>query len=204
MQRVQVVLTGSSGWRHYRTAPPRARSDVPPATVTPETFNRDDIRMAAIPSSGGIMTARALARHYAVLAQGGTLDGVRLLTPERISLATELQTAAVDELYSRRSSAAWATASATTRALSRPRRVRPCRQWYVWLRRRSRQFAVAFLRNYAARRQGRGGAPCLGHQCRIVLKSGSPMPCCAAVYACWYSVLAVVPTASSQSFTRSS
>jgi CubicO group peptidase (beta-lactamase class C family) len=80
-------------------AAPRARSDVPPPTVTPATFNRDDVRMAAIPSSGGIMTARALARHYAVLAQGGTLDGVRLLTPERIRLATELHTAAVDELY---------------------------------------------------------------------------------------------------------
>jgi CubicO group peptidase (beta-lactamase class C family) len=81
------------------TAAPRARSDVPAPTVTPETFNRDDIRMAAIPSSGGIMSARALARHYALLAQGGTLDGVRLLSAERIRLATELQTDAVDELY---------------------------------------------------------------------------------------------------------
>lgn len=80
-------------------APPRARSDAPPPTVTPETFNRDDVRLAAIPSSGGIMTARALARHYALLAQGGTLDGVRLLSPECIRLATELQTDAVDELY---------------------------------------------------------------------------------------------------------
>ena len=67
--------------------------------MTPETFNRDDVRMAAIPSSGGIMTARALARHYALLAHGGALDGVRLVTPERIRLATELHTDAIDELY---------------------------------------------------------------------------------------------------------
>jgi len=80
-------------------SPPRARSDIPPPTVTPETFNRNDVRMAAIPSSGGIMTARALARHYALLSQGGTLDGVRLLSPERIRLATALHTDAVDELY---------------------------------------------------------------------------------------------------------
>ena len=135
------------------TAPPRARSDVPPATVTPETFNRDDIRMAAIPSSGGIMTARALARHYAVLAQGGTLDGVRLLTPERISLATELQTAAVDELDSQ----------AIKRSLgyrlgddagpyAGPGAFGHVGNGMFGYAEPERQFAVAFLRNYAARR----------------------------------------------------
>ena len=86
-----AVITGA--------VPPRAVSNVPPPTVVPETFNRDDVRMAAIPSSGGIMTARALAQHYALLAEGGTLRGVRLLSAERIRLATELQTDAVDELY---------------------------------------------------------------------------------------------------------
>jgi CubicO group peptidase (beta-lactamase class C family) len=71
----------------------------PAPTVSAATFNRDDVRQAAIPSSGGIMNARSLARHYAVLAQGGTLDGVRLLSPERIRVASELQTDQVDELY---------------------------------------------------------------------------------------------------------
>jgi CubicO group peptidase (beta-lactamase class C family) len=81
-------------------APPSARrSDTPPPTVTPATFNRDDVRRAAIPSSGGITNARALARHYAALAQGGTLGGVRLLSPERVRAAVELQTDQVDELY---------------------------------------------------------------------------------------------------------
>jgi CubicO group peptidase (beta-lactamase class C family) len=80
-------------------APTARRSDTPPPTVTAATFNRDDVRQAAIPSSGGISNARALARHYAALAQGGALDGVRLLSAERVRAAVELQTDQVDELY---------------------------------------------------------------------------------------------------------
>ncbi|HXT36989.1 MAG TPA: serine hydrolase domain-containing protein [Chloroflexota bacterium] len=60
-----------------------------------ELFNRPDVRRASIPAGGGIMNARALARHYAVLACG-ELDGVRLLTPERIRLASTLQIEDVD------------------------------------------------------------------------------------------------------------
>jgi CubicO group peptidase (beta-lactamase class C family) len=56
------------------------------------------VNRASIPASHGFMTARALARHYAALAQGGELDGVRLVTRERITIATELQTEAFDEV----------------------------------------------------------------------------------------------------------
>lgn len=41
-----------------------------------------------IPAGNGIGTARALARMYAMLAEGGTLDGVRLLSPESIEKAS--------------------------------------------------------------------------------------------------------------------
>ena len=41
-----------------------------------------------IPAGNGIGTARALARMYALLAEGGTLDGVRLVSPESIAKAT--------------------------------------------------------------------------------------------------------------------
>jgi CubicO group peptidase (beta-lactamase class C family) len=46
---------------------------------------------AAIPAANGLFTARALARMYAALAGGGTLDGVRLLSPETLARATEVQ-----------------------------------------------------------------------------------------------------------------
>jgi CubicO group peptidase (beta-lactamase class C family) len=70
------------------------------ATRTPDNeFNRPELRKACIPSSGLITNARSLARHYAMLAEGGELDGVRLLSPERIRTASELQTDAMDEIY---------------------------------------------------------------------------------------------------------
>jgi CubicO group peptidase (beta-lactamase class C family) len=53
-------------------------------------MNRPDARRACIPASNGIMTARAIARHYAALLPGG-VDGVELLPLERIHLATETQ-----------------------------------------------------------------------------------------------------------------
>ncbi len=48
---------------------------VPPALLPLHTvFNREDVRRACIPAAGGIMNARALARHYAALASGEIAD----------------------------------------------------------------------------------------------------------------------------------
>lgn len=58
-------------------------------------MNRPDVRRACIPASNGIMTARALARHYAALLPGG-VGGVELLPPERVRLATQLQVPSVN------------------------------------------------------------------------------------------------------------
>jgi CubicO group peptidase (beta-lactamase class C family) len=71
---------------------PRA---IPPHLApSARVHNRPDVRRASIPAGGGIMSARAVARHYAALI--GEVDGVRLLPPERIRIATELQTDDVD------------------------------------------------------------------------------------------------------------
>lgn len=51
------------------------------------TFNRPDVRRATIPGAGAILNARSLARHYAMLAGGGALDGVRLLSRKRVAIA---------------------------------------------------------------------------------------------------------------------
>jgi CubicO group peptidase (beta-lactamase class C family) len=50
-------------------------------------FNRADVRRACIPAINGLMTARALAGHYAALIGTGTA-GVRLLAPARVAAAT--------------------------------------------------------------------------------------------------------------------
>jgi len=63
--------------------------------VSPQ-FNTSAVRQAELPAHGGIMSAAAIARHYAMLAQGGELDGTRLLSPERVRIASELQFDGVD------------------------------------------------------------------------------------------------------------
>jgi CubicO group peptidase (beta-lactamase class C family) len=49
-----------------------------------EWMNTPRMRMAELPHGNGITAARHLARMYAMLACGGELDGVRLLSPESI------------------------------------------------------------------------------------------------------------------------
>jgi CubicO group peptidase (beta-lactamase class C family) len=59
---------------------------IPPAVgTTQEVYGRADVRRASLPGSGGIMNARSVARFFAMLAQGGQLDGIRLLSAERVA-----------------------------------------------------------------------------------------------------------------------
>lgn len=54
-------------------------------------FSADRTLQAAIPAANGLFTARSLARLYAALANGGTLDGVQLLTKQTLKQATAVQ-----------------------------------------------------------------------------------------------------------------
>lgn len=81
----------------FNALPGMAAAAMPPNVTTAEIVNRPDVRRASIPGGGGIMNARAIARHYAMLAGHGELDGVRILSPERVDIIRELQTDASDE-----------------------------------------------------------------------------------------------------------
>ena len=60
---------------------------IPPQVgTTQEIFGRAEVRRACIPGAQGIMNARSEARFWAMLANGGQLDGVRLLSEERVRL----------------------------------------------------------------------------------------------------------------------
>ncbi len=59
-------------------------------------YNRSEFRRAVSPAGGLITNARSLARMYAALANGGELDGARILPASRIDRATVLQTDAID------------------------------------------------------------------------------------------------------------
>jgi CubicO group peptidase (beta-lactamase class C family) len=67
----------------------------PPLPEWASLYNQPAVRGAVIPAAGGIMTARALARHYAALVGSG-VDGVRLLPAERVREATILQPGRLD------------------------------------------------------------------------------------------------------------
>lgn len=59
-------------------------------------FNQPSIRAAEIPGSNGIGDARSLARMYALLANGGSLDGVTLVGEESTALFSTLQPRSTD------------------------------------------------------------------------------------------------------------
>ena len=70
---------------------------IPPAVgILAAPYNEPAVRRAALPAHGGLMSARALARLYAALGNGGELDGARLLPEERVRTATRTQTEELD------------------------------------------------------------------------------------------------------------
>jgi CubicO group peptidase (beta-lactamase class C family) len=53
--------------------------------LSPKVFDRPEVRRAEIAGVGGIFNARSEARFWAMLANGGELDGVRLLSKELVA-----------------------------------------------------------------------------------------------------------------------
>ena len=74
----------------------------PPALTSAEVLNRPDIQRACIPGCGGIMSADAIARHYALLAGDGAFNGRRLLSRGRVDRMRELQTDDFDHVAGKR------------------------------------------------------------------------------------------------------
>jgi CubicO group peptidase (beta-lactamase class C family) len=105
-----IGLPESEGSRAVRLLPRReTNSEV---TGTPELreavvssgvnepddwWNTPEAHAAELPASGGLTNARAAARMYAALALGGTLDGVRLVSPETVERMSRAQSALVGD-----------------------------------------------------------------------------------------------------------
>lgn len=68
-----------------------ARSMPYDVDLVPRVFGRPDVQRACIAGVGGIFNARDEARFWAMLAQGGELDGVRLLSAERVASFTAIR-----------------------------------------------------------------------------------------------------------------
>jgi CubicO group peptidase (beta-lactamase class C family) len=64
--------------------------------LTADVFSATVLRRGTIPGVGGIANARSVARLFALLANGGELDGVRLLSADRVAKFAEPREGADD------------------------------------------------------------------------------------------------------------
>ena len=62
-----------------------------------EAFNAPEVQAAAIPGGGSYSTVHDLARFYQMWLNGGELDGVRLLSPALVELATTIHTGDMED-----------------------------------------------------------------------------------------------------------
>ncbi len=76
----------------------RAAAALAPRGISKLDFSSDAVLQACIPAANGMFTARSLAKLYAALAGGGRLGGVRLLSPETLARATEIQSDGFDQI----------------------------------------------------------------------------------------------------------
>jgi CubicO group peptidase (beta-lactamase class C family) len=92
LERVQRVL----GWMRV----PYDLRRIADALIAPGMvdflWDSPETLAASIPAANGLFTARALAALYAALANGGALNGTRLMSESTVRRATEVQTRAVD------------------------------------------------------------------------------------------------------------
>lgn len=75
-----------------------------PVRLLPEPYNRPEVQGGVLPAVGAIANARSVARFFAMIAGHGELDGVRLLSRERVEALLERRPSydTPDETYGRR------------------------------------------------------------------------------------------------------
>jgi CubicO group peptidase (beta-lactamase class C family) len=71
-------------------SPARMHKAFVPRGVEAWDFSSAKVLKACIPATNGLFTARDLARFYAMLGAGGSLDGVRLLSQQTVKEATKV------------------------------------------------------------------------------------------------------------------
>jgi CubicO group peptidase (beta-lactamase class C family) len=62
-----------------------------PAGMERVDFNSEELVRASIPAANGMFTARSLGKLYALLANGGELGGIRLVSEQTVRKATTIQ-----------------------------------------------------------------------------------------------------------------
>jgi len=83
-----------------RVAKEHAMDDCDRPTMV-SIYNKPEVHLAVQPAGGGIATARDLARFYAMMAGGGSLDGTRILQRETVVEVTSPQSEGMDHTLER-------------------------------------------------------------------------------------------------------
>ena len=90
-RRVATLYTEAYG-RPPAAAAPYNHLALPPAIApSPAVYNREDVQSACIPAANGVANARSVAKLFAMLANHGAFNGVRLLSEARIESFTQLR-----------------------------------------------------------------------------------------------------------------
>lgn len=104
-QRCATVLGMDDAWRDGLGIGSGSLSDRvlgnPPGLVDADTINSRAWRRAEVPAVNGHGTAHGVARFYAGLSLGGTLDGIRLLSEGLVREARTVQSSGEDVLLGR-------------------------------------------------------------------------------------------------------
>ncbi len=82
--RVATLATAGATQRDFSKATLRNVAAPSAVAPSPTVYNTTEMRRACNPSAGAIATARGVARFFAILANGGTLDSKRLLSEDRV------------------------------------------------------------------------------------------------------------------------
>ncbi len=101
LQRLQSTVQKSlinSAFQFIGIDPGNIVRGLAPRGINRFSFNDDAVVNACIPAANGMFTARSLAKLYAMLANGGELDGVRLMSPQRVAQIARVQSRRVDRV----------------------------------------------------------------------------------------------------------
>lgn len=82
--RVARLSLAAGGPQDFSRAPLRELAVPPAIAVSPDVFNRPEVHAAVIPAAGGIACARSVARLFSMIAGAGEVDGIRLLSSDRV------------------------------------------------------------------------------------------------------------------------
>jgi len=97
-KRTAKLLNKGFEWARIPVDLRNAAAALLPPGIETIDFNSEALVSVPIPSANGMFTARSLARLYALLANGGELDGVRLLSERTVRKASTVQSTRRDRV----------------------------------------------------------------------------------------------------------